>query len=103
MAEGLIGAAPVGQPGADSTSGQGTVAGGQQMVGGGQGQLSGQDANQPQVNYVTSEQLDAAMDRIERMFQSRSDKCRDQESDSRSGPCNACGNRSVRAAGTGPA
>ena len=74
MAEGLIGAAPVGQPGAGSTSGQGTVAGGQQMVGGGQGQLSGQDSNQPQVSYVTSEQLDAAMDRIERMFQSRSDK-----------------------------
>lgn len=61
MADNLIGAAPAGQPvtvsGGDSPSGQ-----------------SPAEQAQPQVNYVTSEQLNAAMDEMRRMVQSSTDK-----------------------------
>lgn len=69
MADGMIGAAPVGQPG--------TVSAGQGMgVNGGTGssvQSQNVEPNQPQV-YVTSEQLNAAVERIERLVQSSTDK-----------------------------
>lgn len=71
MADGMIGAAPVGQPG--------TVSAGQGMGAGAGVQSSsgpvptGTEANQPQV-YVTSEQLNAAVERIERLVQSSTDK-----------------------------
>lgn len=75
MGDSLIGAAPVGQPGAVSVQGVSGTVTGQQGVQAPSGPVTQTpEANQPQVNYVTSEQLDAAMDRIERMFQSRSDK-----------------------------
>lgn len=69
MADGMIGAAPVGQPGAVS-AGQGMG------VNGGTGpsvQSQNGEPNQPQV-YVTSEQLNAAVERIERLVQSSTDK-----------------------------
>ena len=68
MADTMIGAAPAGQPGA--TSG-GTTIGVQtpQAV-----PETTPEQNQPQVSYVTSEQLNAAMDRIERLVQSSTDK-----------------------------
>jgi len=72
MADGLIGAAPVGQPGNVSNGAAGMGAG---VTGPSQTQgQSPSEQNQPQVNYVTSEQLNAAMDRIERLVQSSTDK-----------------------------
>ena len=73
MADVVIGAAPAGQPGAVS------VQGGAPENAGGQfppasGTVPGTEANQPQVNYVTSDQLNAAMERIERLVQSSTDK-----------------------------
>jgi len=74
----MIGAAPVGQPG---TASAGVQTMGQTM--GNQTPQAGTDSfrsdsmreqNQPQVSYVTSEQLNAAMDRIERLVQSSTDK-----------------------------
>ena len=70
MADALIGAAPAGQPGAVSAGGQA-----QQGVQTPTGTVpQSTEANQPQVNYVTSDQLNAAMDRIERLVQSSTDK-----------------------------
>ena len=68
MADVMIGAAPAGQPG--------TVSGGeaQPQPAAGQQQGSTPVQNQPQVNYVTSDQLNAALDRIERLVQSSTDK-----------------------------
>ena len=63
MADGMIGAAPVGQPGA------GSVDGGQSPV-----ITQAPEQNQPQVNYVTNEQLNAAVDEIKRLVQSSTDK-----------------------------
>ena len=68
MADQMIGAAPAGQPGAVSGSqGTGSVPSvpAAQQAG---------EPNQPQVSYVTSEQLQSAMDRIERLVQSSTDK-----------------------------
>ena len=62
MADGMIGAAPAGQPGAVSVQAGadgGTVPAVQSPT--------APEANQPQVNYVTSDQLNAAMERIERL------------------------------------
>jgi len=70
MADGLIGAAPVGQPGTIS----GNLQAGGQAPSQAAGTVPGTEANQPQVTYVTSEQLNAAMDRIERLVQSSTDK-----------------------------
>lgn len=71
MADALIGAAPVGQPGAGLIQGAGT---GQQGVQAPAGTVPQAEPNQPQVNYVTSEQLNAAVDRLERLVQSSTDK-----------------------------
>ena len=73
MADGMIGAAPAGQPGAVSVQGAGAEAG-VQAPSQASGPVPGTEANQPQVNYVTREQLNAAMDRIERLVQSSTDK-----------------------------
>ena len=71
MADVTIGAAPVGQPGA--VSGNQQAAGSMQQAAAG-GQQTVPEQAQPQVNYVTSEQLNAAMERIERLVQSSTDK-----------------------------
>lgn len=73
MADGMIGAAPAGQPGAVSVQGAGAEAG-VQAPSQASGPVPGTEANQPQVNYVTSDQLNAAMERIERLVQSSTDK-----------------------------
>ena len=62
MGDGMIGAAPAGQPGAVSAQGVVGTGTGPQAVQS-PGQVSQPDQNQPQVNYVTSEQLNAAVDR----------------------------------------
>lgn len=71
MGDGMIGAAPAGQPGA--VSGNQQAAGSMQQAAAG-GQQTVPEQAQPQVNYVTSEQLNAAMERIERLVQSSTDK-----------------------------
>lgn len=73
MGDVMIGAAPAGQPGTVSGS-QGT--GTAQNVAAPTVPAAQQtgEPNQPQVSYVTNEQLNAAMDRIERLVQSRYDK-----------------------------
>ena len=70
MADGMIGAAPAGQPGAVSVQGAGADGGTVPAV----QPPAAPEANQPQVNYVTSDQLNAAMERIERLVQSSTDK-----------------------------
>ncbi len=68
MGDVMIGAAPAGQQGAVSGSqGTGSVPSvpAAQQAG---------EPNQPQVSYVTSEQLQSALDRIERLVQSSTDK-----------------------------
>lgn len=62
-----ISAAPAGQPGTvlGTEGGQQVTAGGQQTA---------PEQNQPQVNYVTPEQLNAAIDGLKRTFQSATDK-----------------------------
>lgn len=70
MADGMIGAAPAGQPGTVSAQGAGADGGTVPAV----QTPTAPEANQPQVNYVTSDQLNAAMERIERLVQSSTDK-----------------------------
>lgn len=70
MADQMIGAAPAGQPGA--TSGGTTI--GVQVPQAAPESNAAPEQNQPQVNYVTSEQLNAAVERIERLVQSSTDK-----------------------------
>ena len=74
MADGLIGAAPVGQPGAVSGQGAAGIGAGVQSPSASPAGTVPQEQGQPQVNYVTSEQLNAAVERIERLVQSSTDK-----------------------------
>ena len=68
MADNMISAALAGQQGSASEGVQGTQANVQGTP------AAGQEQTQPQVNYVTSEQLNAAMDEMRRMVQSSTDK-----------------------------
>lgn len=69
MADGMIGAAPAGQPGTVSgTAGTAGIQAPQAPA------AAAPQEQQPQVNYVTNEQLNAALDRIERLVQSSTDK-----------------------------
>ena len=61
MADGMISAAPAGQPGTPAAEAV-------------QPAQTAEPQAQPQVNYVTSEQLNAAMDDLKRSFQSATDK-----------------------------
>lgn len=68
MADNMISAALAGQQGSASEGVQGTQTNVQGTP------AAGQEQTQPQVNYVTSEQLNAAMDEMRRMVQSSTDK-----------------------------
>lgn len=67
MADGMIAAAPAGQP-ATVLTGQGTSDGGQTPA------APAAEQSQSQVSYVTNEQLNAAVDEIKRLVQSSTDK-----------------------------